>query len=184
MAASDHRRDAGRVRGGGAARRLRAALDERIGGMLDRIAPYVALERRTSREELRAFAKALLRPELTGSDDSKGGCPMVKLIGSRSLLSELIALVYQGITYTSKEKIIDVGPLKAEVDRKKTIPLSPVLGIVALVGGVALLLVAGRRSSGRSPGRAGAAARPGVRPRACWPRRARRPCSTRPASGS
>ena len=37
----------------------RAALDERYGGMLDRIAPYVALERRTSREELRAFAKAL-----------------------------------------------------------------------------------------------------------------------------
>ena len=58
----------------------------------------------------------------------------------------MIALVYQGITYTSKEKIIDVGPLKAEVNRKKTIPLSPVLGVVALVGGVALLLVAGRRS--------------------------------------
>jgi probable F420-dependent oxidoreductase len=38
---------------------LRAALDERYGGVLDRIAPYVALERRTSREELRAFAAAL-----------------------------------------------------------------------------------------------------------------------------
>jgi hypothetical protein len=38
---------------------LRAALDARYGGVLDRIAPYVALERRTSREELRAFATAL-----------------------------------------------------------------------------------------------------------------------------
>jgi hypothetical protein len=38
---------------------LRAALDRRYGGVLDRIAPYVALERRTSREELRAFAEAL-----------------------------------------------------------------------------------------------------------------------------
>jgi uncharacterized membrane protein YidH (DUF202 family) len=71
---------------------------------------------------------------------------MVKLIGVALIALGVIALVYQGITYTSKEKIIDVGPLKAEVDRKKTIPLSPVLGVVALVGGVALLLVAGRRS--------------------------------------
>jgi uncharacterized membrane protein YidH (DUF202 family) len=71
---------------------------------------------------------------------------VVKLIGVALIAFGVIALVYQGITYTSKEKIVDVGPLKAEVDRKKTIPLSPVLGVVALVGGVALLLVAGRRS--------------------------------------
>jgi len=71
---------------------------------------------------------------------------MVKLIGVALIALGVIALVYQGITYTSKEKILDVGPLKAEVDRKKTIPLSPVLGVVALVGGIALLLVAGRRS--------------------------------------
>ena len=71
---------------------------------------------------------------------------MVKMIGVALIALGVIALVYQGITYTSKEKILDVGPLKAEVDRKKTIPLSPVLGVVALVGGVALLLVAGRRS--------------------------------------
>ena len=71
---------------------------------------------------------------------------MVKLIGVALIALGVIALVYEGITYTSKEKIVDVGPLKAEVDRKKTIPLSPVLGVVALVGGVALLLVAGRRS--------------------------------------
>ena len=71
---------------------------------------------------------------------------MVKLIGVALIVLGVIALVYQGITYTSKEKIIDVGPLKAEVNREKTIPLSPVLGVVALVGGIALLLVAGRRS--------------------------------------
>ena len=71
---------------------------------------------------------------------------MVKLIGVALIVLGVIALVYQGITYTSKEKIIDVGPFKAEVKREKTIPLSPVLGVVALAGGVALLLVAGRRS--------------------------------------
>ena len=38
---------------------LRAALDERYRGLLDRIAPYVALERRTTADELRRFAAAL-----------------------------------------------------------------------------------------------------------------------------
>jgi hypothetical protein len=71
---------------------------------------------------------------------------MIKLIGVALIALGVIALVYQGITYTKKEKILDVGPFKAEVERERTIPLPPVLGVVALVGGVALLLVAGRRS--------------------------------------
>jgi hypothetical protein len=71
---------------------------------------------------------------------------MIKLIGVALIALGVIALVYQGITYTRKEKILDVGPFKAEVERERTIPLPPVLGVVALVGGVALLLVAGRRS--------------------------------------
>ena len=38
------------------------------------------------------------------------------------------ALAYKGITYTTREKIIDIGPLKASADTRKTIPLSPLLG--------------------------------------------------------
>jgi uncharacterized membrane protein HdeD (DUF308 family) len=72
---------------------------------------------------------------------------MVKLIGVALIVLGVIALVYQGITYTSKEKLFDVGPFKAEVTHEKTIPLSPVLGVVAVAGGIALLLFAGRRSS-------------------------------------
>jgi len=72
---------------------------------------------------------------------------MTKLIGVALIVLGVIALVYQGVTYTSREKILDIGPFKAEVDREKTIPLSPVLGVVAVVGGIALLLFAGRRSS-------------------------------------
>jgi uncharacterized membrane protein HdeD (DUF308 family) len=71
---------------------------------------------------------------------------MVRLIGVALIVLGVIALVYQGITYTTKEKIIDVGPFKAEVNREKTIPLSPVLGVVALAGGVVLLLFARGRS--------------------------------------
>ena len=53
----------------------------------------------------------------------------------------VVALAYQGITYTTSEKVVDLGPLKVEAKREKTIPLPPVVGIAALVVGVALLLV-------------------------------------------
>ncbi len=57
----------------------------------------------------------------------------------------VLALAYQGITYTTREKIVDLGPLKASVDKQKTIPLPPILGAVALAGGVVLLVVANKR---------------------------------------
>jgi hypothetical protein len=57
----------------------------------------------------------------------------------------VLALVYQGITYTSRETVIDLGPLQATADRQRTLPLSPVLGVVAVAGGVALLVGGTRR---------------------------------------
>ena len=49
------------------------------------------------------------------------------------------ALVYQGVTYTSRETVIDIGPLHATADREKTLPLPRVVGIAAVAGGAALL---------------------------------------------
>ncbi len=57
----------------------------------------------------------------------------------------LVALVYQGITYTSRETVVDIGPVHATADRQKTLPVPPVLGIVAVAGGVALLVVGMRK---------------------------------------
>ena len=57
----------------------------------------------------------------------------------------LAALVYQGVTYTSRETVLDIGPLHATADRQKTFPLPPVLGIVAVAGGIALLIGGARR---------------------------------------
>jgi len=57
----------------------------------------------------------------------------------------LAALAYEGITYTSRETVIDIGPLKATAERERTFPLPPVLGIVAVAGGVALLVFGGRK---------------------------------------
>ena len=68
----------------------------------------------------------------------------IAVVGLVLIVVGLVALVYQGITYTSRETVIDIGPLHATADREKTFPLPPVLGIVAIAGGVALL-VAGMR---------------------------------------
>ena len=70
-----------------------------------------------------------------------------KVVGLVLIVLGLVALVYQGITYTSRETVIDIGPIHATADREKTLPLSPVLGIVAVAGGVALLVAGGRKKA-------------------------------------
>jgi hypothetical protein len=62
------------------------------------------------------------------------------ILGIVLIVLGLAALAYQGITYTSRETVIDIGPIEATAEREKTIPLPPVLGIVAVAGGVALLM--------------------------------------------
>jgi multisubunit Na+/H+ antiporter MnhC subunit len=66
------------------------------------------------------------------------------LLGIVLMVLGLGALAYQGVTYTTRETVVDVGPIHATAERQKTIPLPPVLGITAVVAGVALLMV-GRR---------------------------------------
>jgi hypothetical protein len=55
-----------------------------------------------------------------------------------------LALAYQGITYTRHQKILDIGPFHATQDTQERIPLSPILGGLASVAGIALLLVGAR----------------------------------------
>jgi hypothetical protein len=69
----------------------------------------------------------------------------MKIVGLVLIVLGVAALAYQGITYTSRETVIDIGPVHATADRQKTLPLSPVLGIAAVAGGL-VLLVAGVRT--------------------------------------
>jgi hypothetical protein len=57
----------------------------------------------------------------------------------------VVSLAYQGITYTTREKVLEVGPIKATAEKEKTLPLPPILGGLALAGGVVLLVAATRR---------------------------------------
>jgi uncharacterized membrane protein len=70
----------------------------------------------------------------------------ITLVGIALVLLGIVAFAYQGITYTSREKIIDIGPIQATADTKKTIPLSPLLGGLALVGGIVLVVVGAKKT--------------------------------------
>lgn len=56
------------------------------------------------------------------------------------------ALAYQGISYTTKEKALDLGPLQVTAEKQHNIPLPPIIGLLAIVGGVALFVVSSRKS--------------------------------------
>lgn len=53
----------------------------------------------------------------------------------------IVAFAYQGITYTTREKVVDFGPIQMTAEKTKTIPLPPIVGAVALVGGIVLLVL-------------------------------------------
>jgi hypothetical protein len=69
----------------------------------------------------------------------------IAIAGVLLIVLGLAALVYQGVTYTSRETVIDIGPITATADRQKTQPIPPVLGILAVAGGVGLLVAGVRR---------------------------------------
>jgi hypothetical protein len=50
------------------------------------------------------------------------------------------ALAYQGISYTTREKAVDIGPIEITTEERHTIPLPPILGVIAIAGGIWLLV--------------------------------------------
>ena len=68
------------------------------------------------------------------------------LLGIILIVLGVLALAYQSITYTTREKVVDLGPLKITADKEKSIPLPPILGALALAGGIVLVFVGVRKS--------------------------------------
>ena len=69
----------------------------------------------------------------------------INVVGLVLIALGIVALIYQGVTYTSRETIVDIGPLHATADRQKTLPLPPALGLLAMAGGAGLLIAGGRK---------------------------------------
>ena len=70
---------------------------------------------------------------------------LMRILGILLIVVGLISLALGGISYTKREKVLDIGPIEATAERHKTIPLPPLLGGLALAGGVVLLVVGGRK---------------------------------------
>jgi len=69
----------------------------------------------------------------------------ITVVGSFLIAIGIISLVYQGITYTTREKILEIGPIQAHKEEKKTIPLPPILGGLALAGGIVLVIYGAKK---------------------------------------
>lgn len=68
------------------------------------------------------------------------------LLGLILIVIGIVAFAYEGITYTTREKVIDLGPVQMTAERTKTLPLPPIVGAIALIGGI-VLLVAGSKKN-------------------------------------
>jgi uncharacterized membrane protein YidH (DUF202 family) len=68
------------------------------------------------------------------------------IIGVILIVIGIIALAYGGFSYTTREKVIDAGPLQVSADREKTIPFPPILGGICLVGGIILVLAGNKKT--------------------------------------
>ena len=71
----------------------------------------------------------------------------MKIAGMLLIVLGIVALVMGGITYTDRDTVVDLGPIEAATEERETIPLSPIVGIASIVGGIALLVVGARSGS-------------------------------------
>jgi hypothetical protein len=69
----------------------------------------------------------------------------MKAIGLILIVVGVLSLMYQGFTYTTHKRVLDVGPIQATKEEHHSVSLPPILGALALIGGV-IVLVSDRRS--------------------------------------
>ena len=70
----------------------------------------------------------------------------MKITGIVLILAGVIALVYGGFTYTTTKKAVDMGPVQINTKHNHSVPLPPVLGVIAIVGGGALLYFGAKKA--------------------------------------
>ena len=67
------------------------------------------------------------------------------LLGIILIVLGIIAFAYQGIEFTTREKVVDLGPVHMSADRTRTIPLPPIVGAIAIIGGIVLLVTGSKK---------------------------------------
>jgi uncharacterized membrane protein len=69
----------------------------------------------------------------------------IMIIGIILIVLGVLALAYQGFSYTKTEKIIDLGPIEATAQREKRVPIPPIAGGAAVAAGVVLVIVGSKQ---------------------------------------
>ena len=88
-------------------------------------------------DELPGYKRALRRASERGS--------MSKMLGVILIVLGIAGLAWGGFTYTTKEKVLDIGPIEATRNETHNIPLPPIAGAMSLIGGIALLVLSGKQ---------------------------------------
>jgi UDP-N-acetylmuramyl pentapeptide phosphotransferase/UDP-N-acetylglucosamine-1-phosphate transferase len=71
----------------------------------------------------------------------------ITMLGILLAVLGVLALVYQGFSYTRQEKVVDIGPIHATADKQEHVPLPPIVGGLALVSGVILLMIGAKEKA-------------------------------------
>jgi vacuolar-type H+-ATPase subunit I/STV1 len=67
---------------------------------------------------------------------------ITNIVGILLIIFGIVSLGYQGITYNKQEDVAKIGSVKITANEEKTIFLPPVFGGIALVAGLALVVIA------------------------------------------
>lgn len=68
----------------------------------------------------------------------------MKIIGIVLIVFGVLALALGGFSYTTRERVVDLGPLKVDADKQHSLPIAPIAGVAALVGGIVMVVAGGK----------------------------------------
>jgi hypothetical protein len=69
----------------------------------------------------------------------------MRIVGIILVVLGALGLGYQGFTYVTTEKVVDIGPVEVSREKENTVPIPPVVGGIALVSGLLLIATGGRK---------------------------------------
>lgn len=70
----------------------------------------------------------------------------MRILGITLIVIGLLALVLPYVTFTKKEKVLDIGPIEAVTQKEERVPVSPIIGLVVLVAGAGIVIASARKA--------------------------------------
>jgi uncharacterized membrane protein YidH (DUF202 family) len=109
---------------------------------------FVALEQRPSPSRTKfpfALAAVLLSTIVLSKTNQGVSLKVMRILGIILIVIGLLTLALPYVTFTKKEKVLDIGPVEAVAETKETIPISPIIGAVILVAGAGIVIASMRK---------------------------------------